>query len=447
MYKSAFGKETPEWFLKGSVYQINPRTFSEKGTLSDITKELSFLAELGFRVIYLCPIFEADDTMQNRSPRQIASGTGNPKNPYRMNDFFRIDDEYGSMGDLADLISEAHKNGQKVILDLVYLHIGPNAAVLKKHPDFAVRDENGNNVLTEWNFPYLNYENAGLREYLWCNMTYYIGALDADGFRCDVGDEVPLDFWLEGKRRIREIKRDAIMINEGVKEEYLKDCFDADYAFCWHEALYKVLSREETADYLEKEYSRAAGDPGKGIVYLRDLDNHDTVTDWPKRAELLAGHEGMELAETVNYLIDGVPMVYSGNELGDSATVSMFANRFHRGRFEATDRTIRSKEFSRRRQEVIKRLNRIRQENDILCYGDTIFAENSERDKVVSFVRCYQGKKIVLAGNFSKTGLTVRIDVPDWDKRILLFGSEGADAFGEKGSLYLPPYGYIVYYV
>ena len=94
MYQSIFGKDTPEGFLKGSIYQINPRTFSEKGTLRDITREIPFLAELGFRILYLCPIFEADPSYSNRSPRQLASETDNPKNPYRMNDFFGIDEEY-----------------------------------------------------------------------------------------------------------------------------------------------------------------------------------------------------------------------------------------------------------------------------------------------------------------------------------------------------------------
>lgn len=445
MYKSNFGKETPQWFLKGSIYQINPRTFSEKGTLSEITKELPFLAELGFKVIYLCPIFQADDTMENWSPRQIESETNNPKNPYRMNDFFKIDNEYGSMDDLADLISEAHKSDLKVILDLVYLHIGPNAPVLKKHPNFAMQDEDGNTLLTEWNFPQLNYENTGLREYLWSNMTYYIGALDADGFRCDVGDEVPLDFWLEGKRRIRNIKHDAVMINEGIKKEYLQDCFDVDYAFCWHEAIYKVLSGNESADFICKEYSSVAGDSQKGIVYLRDMDNHDTVTDWAERVEVLAGHEGMELVEILNYMIDGIPMVYCGNELGDTAKLSMFANRFHMGRFETTNRTIKNECYSLRRQEIIKNLNRFKRENDILCYGNTVFVETSDNSKVIAFERCYKNKKILFVGNFSDNNLTVKIDIPKIENGKKVFESEHSTILDGNGNISLPPYGYVVF--
>lgn len=52
----------------------------------------------------------------------------------------------------------------------------------------------------------------------------------------------------------------------------------------------------------------------------------------------VAGHDGMEQIEVINYLLDGIPMVYCGNELADSANHSMFANRFHMGKYEVTDR-------------------------------------------------------------------------------------------------------------
>ena len=51
------------------------------------------LKELGFNIMYLCPIFEEDDSedISHWSERQKKSGTGNPKNPYRMNNYFTID--------------------------------------------------------------------------------------------------------------------------------------------------------------------------------------------------------------------------------------------------------------------------------------------------------------------------------------------------------------------
>ncbi|MBQ8400981.1 MAG: hypothetical protein IJX14_03535, partial [Clostridia bacterium] len=213
----------PAWLTSGGIYQINPRTFSPEGTIAAVTKELPYLASLGFGTIYLCPIFTEDDSenRENWSTRQKASRTNNPKNPYRMNDYFHIDEEYGTMEDLAECVTECHRLGMRILLDLVYLHIGPNAAILHTHPEFARQNPDGSFINGPWNFPLLDFACAGLREYLWCNMVYYIGVLDVDGFRCDVGDAVPVDFWAEGRRRIRAVKPDALLINEGANGETL----------------------------------------------------------------------------------------------------------------------------------------------------------------------------------------------------------------------------------
>jgi glycosidase len=101
----------PYWLTRGAVYQINPRTFTSEGTIAAVTRELPFLADLGFSTIYLCPIFEADpsENRANWSIRQKASNTENPKNPYRMNDYYKIDEEYGTMDDLAACVKECHR--------------------------------------------------------------------------------------------------------------------------------------------------------------------------------------------------------------------------------------------------------------------------------------------------------------------------------------------------
>lgn len=434
---------TPDWFTKGSIYQINPRTFSAEGTINAVTKELPFLKELGFTVMYLCPIFEEDDSteLDYRSPRQMASETGNPKNPYRMNDYFKIDTEYGTMDDLRNFIDEAHRLGMKVMLDLVYLHIGPNAPILKKHPDYAKRDENGNPVLTRWNFPYLNFESDGLREYLWSNMAYYIGAIDADGFRCDVGDKVPLDFWIEGRRRIRAIKPDAVLLNEGKKADYLEQAFDASYHFAWHEAVYSTFRNEATAADVRKCHEEYAAILPSGSIVMHDIDNHDTVTDWPERTELSAGHDGMELIEVLNYTLDGVPMVYCGNELADTAYLSMFANRFHVGKFETTDRTDKASKHSLRRQSVIRSLNALKHTSDVLCTGKTVWLDNTAPEQVLSFARVSENERILFIGNLSDAEHTVSVNGITLDSGELLLQSI-AEVTETPSGIHLPPHGY-----
>lgn len=436
---------SPDWFTMGNIYQINPRTFSAEGTISAVTKELPFLKELGFSIMYLCPVFEEDDCDDPIyiSPRQQASETGNPKNPYRMNDYFKIDSEYGTMEDLREFVEEAHRLGLKVMLDLVYLHIGPHAPIIEEHPEFAQHDENGNMRLTKWNFPYLNYENEGLREYLWCNMTYYIGAIGVDGFRCDVGDKVPLDFWVEGRRRITAIKPDAVLLNEGTTPSYLEQAFDSCYHFAWHARMYKAFDGELNAADVRQCHEDFAAKVPKGSVVMHDIDNHDTVTDRAQRVEIFAGHDGMELIEVLNYTIDGVPMVYCGNELCDEAYLNMFANRFHMGKFETTDRSKKSEPHVLRRMSVMRTLNELKASSEILRDGETVWINNSVPEAVLSFMRVSDNGKLVTVGNISSSPVTVNLNDVSLDDCKVILESEAPVAI--KGdTLVIPSHGYVV---
>ena len=432
----------PDWLGYSAIYQINPRTFSKEGTIRAVTEELKTIRELGFRVVYLCPIFTEDDSEDRDfwSIRQKKSETGNPKNPYRMNDYFSVDVEYGTADDLHAFVKEAHALGMRVLLDLVYLHIGPEAEILKLHPEFARQDRDGNPICGQWNFPLLDYRCSGLREYLWCNMVYYISVFDVDGFRCDVADGVPLDFWTEGKRRIRAVKSDAVLIEEGVNKSFLAESFESLYFFDWHETIYSVIQKGGNRNAIRETWEKWNSDAPKGMMSLHGIDNHDTVTDWPKRVETLIGHSGMELLEAMTYVIDGIPMVYAGNELGDEAKLSLFANRFHMGKFETTDRSIASRDYSIRRQTVMKALNRLKETSDVLRFGKTFWLSDANSGTVVAFSREYSGKSITFIGNLGDD----RADFPSdkAESRKVLLSSESTPVI-LGGKVSLEPWTYI----
>ena len=435
----------PEWLTAGAVYQINPRTFSAEGTLAAVTRELPFLADLGFGTIYLCPIFEEDasENRDNWSKRQKASETQNPKNPYRMNDYFRIDTEYGTMDDLAECIRECHRLGMRVLLDLVYLHIGPNAAILQAHPEFAKQNPDGSFLCGSWNFPLLNFNHPGLREYLWSNMIYYIAVLDADGFRCDVGDGVPADFWAEGRRRICAVKPDAVLINEGSRGESLTTAFHGIYGFSWHSCIYEILTGQKPASALSENWQSTNTAYPPGALILRDMDNHDTVTDWPQRTECLAGHTGMDLIQALNFCIDGIPMVYCGNELCDTTTLSMFANRFYPGRFHPTPREeLKHTPQSLRRQNLIRTLNTARKTDFLLRNGAVFWLEQDQPDTVIAFVRSDGRRKLWFLGNCSGTAADVCLDSPLPEEAAVLLNS-GAKQISPC-RFTLAPFGFIV---
>lgn len=436
----------PEWFMRNAVYQINPRTFCAEGTIAAVTKELPNLKKLGFKTMYLCPVFEEFETKDKKfwSKRQVKYGTNNPKNPYIMNDYFEIDPEYGTMQDLKEFVQKAHKLGMKVLLDLVYYHAGINAKFLKQNPEFAVQDENGNIAISYWNTAILDFNCDGLREYLYSNMVYYMTAVGVDGFRCDVGFKIPVDFWVEARRRIKAIKPDAVLLNEGSNWTYCEKAFDSTYCMSWHENLNKFIKNLATAKDVRNSYEEIQKAETKNVCLLRDLENHDTITDWPIRDEIAAGHDGMELVQVMNYCIDGVPMVYCGNEVADTAKVNMFANRFFMGEYEATNRKSRTK-AAKRRMEVMKNLNSYRAQSDLLCYGKTKWIDNTEDEKSLSFERKLGNERLLFVGNLTKEDVKCKLFTDfTFEGAEIIFESEVKCIFDKKGNFDLPAKSYVV---
>ena len=111
------------------------------------------------------------------------------------------------------------------------------------------------------------------------------------------------------------------------------------------------------------------------------------------------------------------------------------------GKYETTDRRgLEKLDYSIRRQEIMKRLNALKLESDILCYGSTVWVDNSAPEKVLSFSREYGGKKIVFIGNISneKALVTIREDLTGTE--LLSNGVKTLTA----DSVELEPRGYIV---
>ena len=146
---------------------------------------LPHIKSTGSNIVYLCPVVEIDDGTDKAfwSKRQKASNLNNPKNPYRLKDYFKIEPDYGTDADLKNFVDDAHKLGMRVILDLVYYHCGPNATLIKKDKNMVVLDKDGNVKKGAWSFPELNFKNPKLREYLYENMEYFVKKFDVDGYK------------------------------------------------------------------------------------------------------------------------------------------------------------------------------------------------------------------------------------------------------------------------
>ncbi len=396
-------ESTPDFWKSAVVYQISLRSFTREGTFKAASAMLPHIKSTGATFVYLCPFFTMDTDMNRSgwSERQIKSGFETPKNPYRIMDYTEVDPEYGNDADAKAFTDHAHELGLKVIFDLVYLHCGPNNVIRKAIPDAFQKNEDGSVRTTIWNFPYINFDSAATREYLYANMTHFAKDIGCDGFRCDVGDEVPLDFWAEGFRRMREINPDFIAVNEGRKTEYLS-VFDANYGWGWSFGLRNVFKgKEKLSDVIkwQKEYvSQCPSEP----FDLFFMENHDISTDdWENRFDRIYPVECGNALFTAIYLSRGIPVVYNGNEIADNAMMSFF------GPVENPYRAFKTVDWGRalqfeghKRLSLLQKLAELRRTVPTLQEGSMNFMNNSAPESILSFVRTAKnGTKVFVSIN------------------------------------------------
>ncbi len=391
-------RTSPEWITGGVMYQIQPRAFTPEGTLPAATAKLPRVAELGVDIVYICPVFVSDDDPEGWSPRQKASKMNNPKNPYRMKDYYHVDPEYGTDEDLKVFVAESHRLGMRVMLDMVYLHCGPNAVFLKEHPNFVQRDEQGNIVCAKWNFPKINHANPELREYLWQNMEYWVREFDVDGFRCDVSNSVPLDFWETARERLEKIRPDVGMLAEGTRAADQLKAFDLDYGwgFNWDNAGKFRAQWEKMRD--ER--------PRGGARFIRFIDNHDISNDdFDNRLEKQWGSRRVHAAMVTIFALDGVPMVYNGQEVADTARHSIFGK-------SPIDWANSNTPAGKARFAFCQELCKMRHAERALTHGDVIWLDNDAPEAVLSFLRRTDDEEILAVVNLTGQKVRARVALP-----------------------------------
>ena len=425
-------RPSPEWVTEGIMYQIQPRAFTPEGTLKAAEARLPKLAELGVTVLYLCPVFVADDDMDQAfwSPRQKKSGMNNPRNPYRMKDFYHVDPEYGSDQDLKDFVAAAHGLKLRVMLDMVYLHCGPTAMFIKDHPDFIKRDKDGKAVNAAWAFPGLNFSNPELCEYLWKNMEWWVTDFDVDGFRCDVADGVPLDFWEKGRERLEKLRPDVGMLAEGTKKENQLKAFDLCYG--WG----KACKEWNDAAAIRKLWESARAErPIGGSKFVRFIDNHDySNDDYENRLEKRWGTARVNSALVGLFTLDGVPFLYNGQEVADAARHSIFGKapiNWANGGTAA----------GQARFAFCRKLCTMRKTEKALRQGELTWLDNDAPGTVVSFIRTLGDERIVTVINLSDKPVKVAVKGAEGLWKPLL--AESATG-GGQGVFELVAYGYFV---
>ena len=393
-----------------TIYQLQPRMFTPEGTMRAAEKLLPHIKELGVDAIYICPLVLADDDPDKAFWSRRQKKAGNPRNPYRLKDYFKIDPEYGTEADVKSFVAAAHKLGMRVIFDLVYYHCGPTANLLNMDKDFVRRDAHGNVVLGRWNFPELNFDNPKLREYMWGNMEYFVKEFDIDGYRTDVEHYVPLDFWEEGARRMRKLKPNFLMLAESRRPACQLEAYDINYDWTYFEAARKVYAENAPASSIVESEKNLRKLFPKNARVLRYTENHDEAMNYgDKRPDMAWPCGAYDSALFAVFALDGVPLIYNGIEVADNAGHNFLASK-------AVDKLCINWSMAltpkgKARFELLKRLVFLRKKLPALVNTWAEWLDNTAPQAVLSFARTYQNQKLVGMVNTKGAAQKFEIDV------------------------------------
>ena len=434
-------RPTTDAVTQGVIYQINLRAFTPEGTLAAAQEKLPSLAELGVSIVYLCPIALSDDDMRQEfwSPRQKKSGMNNPRNPYRIKDYYAVDPEYGTDADLQSFVDAAHSLGMKVMLDLVFLHCGPTAVFIEKRPDFVKRAATGEIENAAWGFPAINFDSSELREYLWTNMAYWVCRFGVDGYRLDVGDGVPLNFWVEARRRLDAVRPGVVLLSEGTRAADQLEAMDLDFGFPFYPVIGGILANKRPArDFVQTCKDVAAARP-KGTRFVRYSDNHDIANDdYANRREKVWGDAANRAVFVLNFTLDGTPMLYCGQEIADANRHSIFGK-------SPIDWTRADSQDARERYAFLRNLIAIRRACSALTSPEIVWVSPSCSEDCVAYLRKSGDETIYCVVNLT--------DGPEWETYPLSEDVVGVEVLLSEGSVSvddksircdLPSYGYAV---
>jgi glycosidase len=367
------------------LYEINQRAFSATGTFAGILPRLDSIKALGVNVIWLMPIHPIGTIKTVNSP-------------YCIQDYNKVSSEYGSLDDLRNLVRQAHQRKIAVIMDWAANHTAwDNPWISNK--SWYTQDVNGNIVIpagTNWqDVADLNFDNAAMRLEMIRAMKYWVLTANVDGFRCDAADFVPFAFWKQALDSLKKIpNRKLVLLAEGARADHFDAGFQLNFGWDFFNANKNVFKNNQSATTYfsthQTEYSRIP----TGSQKLRFTSNHDECA-WDDTAlGLFGGKNGSLSAFVISTYMGGVPLIYTGQEVGCAVKLPFFSR-------SPVDWTTNPDMF-----QIYKNLMIFRSLHPALRTGDL---ESYADNDVAAFKRKAGNDEVLVIANTRNTGKTFAI--------------------------------------
>jgi len=437
-FASMPARESEPWVRDAVIYEVYLRSFSPEGTFAGLEQRLPELRDLGVSVLWLMPIHPVGQ--ENKK--------GTLGSPYSIQDYFDVNPEFGTMEDFRRLLNAVHEHGMKLIIDLVANHTAWDNPLITEQKDWYVQNDRGEIVHPAgtdwWDVADLNYDNPEVWEYMKEVMRFWVEDIGIDGFRCDVSELVPTEFWEEAREMLDAIKP-VMMISEGTLPAHQIYAFDITYSWNLYHALPGIVHSEDPATAIDELLLHEANRYPVGSLRMRFKSNHDENA-WDAPAVEKWGPEGTKAVGTLVTTIPGVPLLYNGDEVGNPKRLGLF------------ERVPIAWETGDEYRNFYTGLFSLYNESFVFRKGEFTKIPTTEDNNIYSFIRWYDGDIKYVLINLKPDDIIfevmggVLLGVGDMQSGTLSkkFG-HGSDvitfASEDMVSLSLPGYGYAIYNV
>lgn len=392
--ESTYDKVLPEWAKNAVIYEVNVRQHTAEGTLNAFSKDIPRLKEMGIDILWIMPIQEIG----------VLNRKGSAGSYYSIRDYRKVNPEFGNLDDFKNLVKIAHENGMYVILDWVANHTAWDHVWMSEHPDFYTKDSLGNNIppVEDWaDVVDLNYDNKDMRLAMIEDMKYWITETDIDGFRCDVAEMVPTDFWNEVREELDKVKP-VFMLAEAEQPEHHISAFDMSYSWWLLHGMNQIVKGEKPVTEIDTIMKWEAKNFPEGSIKMRFTTNHDE-NSW-NGTEFERYGEGALCFSVLCYTLPGMPLLYSGQDAGFDKRLKFFDKD-----------TIIWGDY--KFQDFYTKLNKLKKSNIALWNGiyggDFEIIHSKKKSPVFAFVRKKSENEIVAVFNFSDKKAKAEIKIKD----------------------------------
>ncbi|HSO50238.1 MAG TPA: alpha-1,4-glucan--maltose-1-phosphate maltosyltransferase, partial [Acidimicrobiia bacterium] len=268
-------------------YELFPRSWAVEagshGTFVDVTKQLGYIADMGFDVLYLPPIHPIGKTYRKGANNQLSAGPEDPGVPWAIGStqggHTAIIPELGTIEDFRMLRDTAQERGLEIALDIAF-QCSPDHPWVKEHPEWFRKRPDGSvqyaeNPPKKYQDIYpIDFETSDPRG-LWIALKGIFDHWIGEGiriFRVDNPHTKGFPFWEWVIAEIRSEHPDVIFLAE---------------AFTRPKVMYRLAKLGFTQSYTYFTWRNTRSELVEYMTELGRLDDFFRPSFWPNTPDIL----------------------------------------------------------------------------------------------------------------------------------------------------------------